>query len=281
MTNDELQGNDDSGNDGKHTEENGGEIKESLVPKGALSGTVFHEVMEALCGNDEDKGEVGFKIGKEGDFEKLIEETNGKKSPLLEIVRRKLAANGVANRPGKNPNESTAVSIARMAWNALRTELNFGDDKFPLCNIPFCDRKAEVNFVLDEKYLLANGANRDGALNGSIDLLVRRSDKYYIIDWKTNALDDYEQTTVEVAMENAGYHDQYRIYTLAAEKWLGSEVVKGAAYLFVRGGEFGKSPSGVFVHTMKDGERAEFTTGLVKRIGENDKADEERESEER
>ncbi len=275
---------DDEKQDAAANQDQMDEQKESLVPKGALSGTVFHEVMERLCGNDEDKGEVGFKIGKESNFEKLIEETNGKKSPLLEIVRRKLAANGVANRPGKNPNESTAVSIARMAWNALRTVLNFGDDKddkFPLCNIPFCDRKAEVNFVLDEKYLLANGANRDGALNGSIDLLVRRSDKYYIIDWKTNALDDYEQTTVEVAMENAGYHEQYRIYTLAAEKWLGGEVVKGAAYLFVRGGEFGKSPSGVFVHTMKDGERAEFTTGLVKRIGENDKADEERESEER
>jgi len=282
VTKDELQGNDDGGNDGKNTEENGGEIKESLVPKGALSGTVFHEVMETLCGNDEDKGEVGFKIGKESNFEKLIEETNGKKSPLLEIVRRKLAANGVANRPGKNPNESTAVSIARMAWNTLRTELDFGDGKpFKLCEIEHKYRKAEVNFVLDESLLFANDINRVGALNGSIDLLVRRDNKYYIIDWKTNALEDYEGTTVKVAMDNAGYHDQYKIYTLAAEKWLGDKAVKGAAYLFVRGGEFGESPSGVYVHTMRDGERAEFATGLVKRLGESDNEDETREEEER
>ena len=282
VTNDELQGNDDSGNDGKHNEENGGEKQESLVPKGALSGTVFHEVMETLCGNDEDKDEVGFKIGEENDFENLIKETEEKKSPLLEIVRRKLAANGVANRPGKNPGESTAVSIARMAWNALRTRLDFGGgNTFKLCMVPLKDRKAEVNFVLDESKLGNAREEGTGALNGSIDLLIKRDDGYYIIDWKTNALEDYKKETVEVAMNNAGYHDQYKIYTLAAEKWLGGEVVKGAAYLFVRGGEFGNSPSGVYVHPMKDGERSEFTAGLVKRIGDSDKADEEREAEER
>ena len=282
VTNDELQGNDDSGNDGKNNEKNGNEKQESLVPKGALSGTVFHEVMETLCGNDEDKGEVGFTVGEEDDFENLIKETEEKKSPLLEIVRRKLAANGVANRPGKNPGESTAVSIARMAWNALRTELDFGGgNTFKLCTIPLKDRKAEVNFVLDESKLGNARGEGAGALNGSIDLLIKRDDGYYIIDWKTNALEDYKKETVEVAMNNAGYHDQYKIYTLAAEKWLGGEVVKGAAYLFVRGGEFGNSPSGVYVHSMKYGERAKFTASLVDRITESDEAGEEREAEER
>lgn len=256
--------------------------QKSLVPKGALSGTVFHEVMERLCKNDKAKGEVDFEIGKEDNFDKLIAETEDKKSPLLEIVRRRLAANDVVNQVRKEDGETTASTIARMAWNALRTELDFEDDtgdKFKLWEIPFCDRKAEVNFVLDEKLLFANGTNRVGALNGSIDLLVRRGDKYYIIDWKTNALEKYDTTTVGVAMDDAGYHHQYQIYTLAAEKWLGGEVVRGAAYLFVRGGEFGESPSGVYVHTMKEGERAEFATGLVKRIGESDEIDEENDKE--
>ena len=251
--------------------------QKSLVPKGALSGTVFHEVMERLCKNDKAKDEVDFEIGKEDNFDKLIEETEDKKSPLLEIVRRRLAANDVVNQVGDG--ETTASTIARMAWNALRTELDFGDDKFRLYEIAHENRKAEVNFVLDEKLLLAAGTDRDGALNGSIDLLIKRDDGYYIIDWKTNTLDDYNQENVGVAMDNAGYHDQYRIYTLAAEKWLGGEVVRGAAYLFVRRGEFGESPSGVYVHTMKEGERAEFATGLVKRIGESDEIDEENDKE--
>ena len=279
VTNDELQGSAASGNDGKHNKESGDEKQESLVPKGALSGTVFHEVMERLCKNDKTKDEVDFEIGKEDNFDKLIEETEDKKSPLLEIVRRRLAANGVVNQVGDG--ETTASTIARMAWNALRTELDFGDDKFRLYEITHENRKAEVNFVLDEKLLLAAGTDRDGALNGSIDLLIKRDDGYYIVDWKTNALEKYDTTTVDVAMDDAGYHHQYQIYTLAAEKWLGDKTVKGVAYLFVRGGEFDKNPSGVFRLPIKDGDRTQFLDDLNERIGESDKEDEKREEEDR
>ena len=255
--------------------------QKSLVPKGALSGTVFHEVMEALCKNSEDKGEVDFAIGKENDFEKLVTEMDNKKSPLLELVRRRLAANGVVNQVRKEDGETTASVIARMAWNALRTELVFGaDNTFKLCNIPLKDRKAEVNFVLDESKLGGREEEGAGALNGSIDLLVRRDDGYYIVDWKTNSLDDYEYTTVTAAMKEAGYDLQYQIYTLAAEKWLGKNAVKGIAYLFVRGGEVEDHPSGVFPHTMKEGEREEFAKNFRDRIERSDKDETDQEKEE-
>ena len=248
--------------------------QKSLVPKGALSGTVFHEVMEALCKNSKDKGEVDFAIGKENDFEKLVTETDDKKSPLLELVRRRLAANGVANQVRNEDGETTASVIARMAWNALRTELDFlGNNKFKLCEIPLKDRKAEVNFVLDESNLGGVREEGAGALNGSIDLLVRRDDGYYIVDWKTNALDDYEDATVATAMDEAGYHLQYKIYTLAAEKWLGENAVKGIAYLFVRGGEIGDHPSGVFRQPMSDVERAGLVGEFKEKIADSDKND--------
>ena len=259
------------------------EQKKSLVPKGALSGTVFHEVMEALCKNSKDKGEVDFAIGKENDFEKLVTETDDKKSPLLELVRRRLAANGVVNQVRKEDGETAASVIARMAWNALRTELDFGGgNKFRLCDdIPLKDRKAEVNFVLDESLLSGVRGEGAGALNGSIDLLVRRDNGYYIVDWKTNSLDNYEKETVKTAMEEAGYHLQYKIYTLAAEKWLGKNAVKGIAYLFVRGGESEDHPSGKFVHPMKSEEdRAEFAEAFRVRIDASDKEEADKEKEE-
>lgn len=246
--------------------------KPSLVPKGALSGTAFHEVMEILCNNDGRDGRIGFEVGREDDFEKVVAETKDAKSPLLEIVRRRLSKNGIANRTN-DAGESTARSLARMAWVALRTPLRFGDDEFRLCEIAHADRKAEVEFVIDEEMLLAKDAVREGALNGSIDLLVRRPNGYVIIDWKTNALDDYEAATVAEAMELAGYHLQYRIYTLAAEKWLGGACVKGAAYLFVRGGESGEA-SGVFAHEATAAERAEFSEKLAIRLNESDEAEE-------
>ena len=251
----------------------------SLVPKGALSGTVFHEVMEKLCQNDKVKGEIDFSIGQNDDFESLVDESENNKSPLLEIVRRRLAANGVVNKIGAKDGESTAVSIARMAWNALRTEVDIGGDKFRLCDVELADRKAEVNFVFDEN-LFKGGSEREGALNGSIDLVVRRSNgKYVIVDWKTNALENYSPKSVKSAMDASGYHNQYQIYTLAAEKWLGDESVAGAAYLFVRGGEFGESPSGLFACSVKAEDRERFLESLVGLIGISDRKDEEREEE--
>ena len=254
----------------------------SLVPKGALSGTVFHEVMETLCKNSKDKGEVDFEIGKENDFEQLVTETDDKKSPLLELVRRRLAANGVVNQVRKEDGETTASVIARMAWNALRTELDFGgDNKFRLCDdIPLKDRKAEVNFVLDESLLGDVRKEGAGALNGSIDLLVRRDDGYYIVDWKTNSLDNYKEETATAEMKEAGYDLQYKIYTLAAEKWLGEKTVKGIAYLFVRGGEVGDHPSGVFPHPMKEGEREAFVNNFRDKIESSDKDEADQEKEE-
>ena len=244
--------------------------QESLVSKGNVSGTVFHEVMECLCANDGTGDCLGFEIGKTDDFNALIDEKDGRKSPLLEIVRRRLAANGLPNRLGKKEGASTAVSLARMAWNALRTELRFNSDNFRLCDIEQKDRKAEVNFVIDETLLLGLCKDREGALNGDIDLLIRHNGAYYIIDWKTNSLDDYKTETVEQAMDDAGYHLQYSIYTLAAEKWLGAKV-KGAAYLFVRGGEFeDNAPSGVFLHSMNDEERDDFARKLAQRLAESD-----------
>ena len=261
------------------------EQKKSLVPKGALSGTVFHEVMEKLC---EASDGIGFEIGQksEVEFKELINETDDKKSPLLELVRRRLSANGVANKKKDEDGETTASVIARMAWNALRTELHFGDEnKFKLCDIPLEDcrgtcRKAEVNFVLDESNLGGVREEGAGALNGSIDLLVRRDDGYYIVDWKTNALDDYKDATVATAMDEAGYHLQYKIYTLAAEKWLGEKTVKGVAYLFVRGGETGTNASGKFVHPIKEVDREEFAKAFRVRIDASDKAEADKEKEE-
>ena len=256
------------------------EKPESLVPKGATSGTVFHEVMEILCNNDSEKGEVDFSVGRE-DFATVVAESDETKSPLLEIVRRRMHANGLINRVGKKAGESTAVSIARMAWNALRTELCVGGDTFKLCEVLHKDRKAEVNFVLDEGEVVGAGSSREGALNGSIDLIVRLSeDRYCIIDWKTNTLESYDTESVKTAMDEAGYHLQYKLYSYAAEKWLGGAVVKGAAYLFVRGGEFEPgSPSGVFGYDRWAEERASFAQKIADRLAECDAAEAEREKE--
>ena len=84
-------------------------------------------------------------------------------------------------------------------------------------------------------------------MNGKIDLLVRVGEKVFVLDWKTNSLPDYDAASVNEKMDEAGYHLQYKIYSLAASEWLKPRGLRlgGVAYLFVRGGEVGER-SGVF-----------------------------------
>ena len=100
------------------------------------------------------------------------------------------------------------------------------------------------------------------------------------MDWKTNSLDDYKKPAVEVAMKEAGYDLQYKIYTLAAEKWLGENTVKGIAYLFVRNGETGTNESGKFVQPMSDVDRAKLVGEFKEKIGDSDKNEDEDDEEE-
>ena len=209
----------------------------TLVPRTAQSGTVFHEVMEALC-----KSKNGFKIGKKS-LEPLLREG----SYLRVLVARRMEANGLSNR--KEGEESTERSLARMVWVALNTELALGGKSFFLRDVEPEDRLAEVNFVLSERTIYGDDLGREGVFNGSIDLLIRpegRSGPCYILDWKTNFLPEgYGEKAVRQAMDSAGYPLQYRLYTLAASKWLGEEKIKGIFYLFVRGGEHGEQ-SGIY-----------------------------------
>ena len=219
----------------------------TLLPRTNVSGTVFHEIMETLCGNDDESGETGFAIGKRALDEALSDEG------FAEIVRRAMRRNALGNQTAGS--DSTERTLMRMAWNALNTELAIGGRTFCLKDVPPGDRRAEVEFVLDEKTVLGEGLPplggrpRDGVFNGSIDLLVRpdgEGGRVYIVDWKTNTLDDYGEKGVAVAMEAAGYPLQFRLYSLAAVRWLGENALAGVAYLFVRGGECRDGRSGVY-----------------------------------
>ena len=222
----------------------------TLLPRNDVSGNVFHEIMETLCGTDESTGNVGFSVGKEP-MDKVLADSG----PLMDLVRRTMRRNALGNQEGEG--DSTERTLARMVWRALNTSIEIGGREIYLKDIPFKDRLAEVEFVMDEASVLGadtprfGGTVRDGAFNGKIDLLVRVGNIVYIIDWKTNSLADYGAASVEAAMEAAGYPLQFKLYSLAVARWFGREALAGVAYLFVRGGEHGEA-SGVYARAMDD-----------------------------
>lgn len=232
--------------------------EESLLPKGATSGDVFHEIMETLCNNDETEYKPGFKtIGEarlesiEADFADDID------SPFVRLVRRVMRKHAISNQV--KGGDSTERTIARMVWNALNTPISVGGSEFLLKDIAPADRRAELEFVIDEATVLGaetpqlGGRVREGCFNGKIDLLVRpkgADGKVIVIDWKTNSLAEFNDGAVTAAMVDCGYDLQYKLYSLAVSRWLGAEKLGGVAYLFVRGGEKAGMMSGVFARSV-------------------------------
>jgi exodeoxyribonuclease V beta subunit len=82
-------------------------------------------------------------------------------------------------------------------------------------------------------------------IRGYIDLVFRHQDKYYIADWKSNRLDQgYGPQAMQDCMDAAGYHLQYKLYTLALLRWLQQALgarfdagrdFGGVYYFFLRG----------------------------------------------
>ena len=212
----------------------------TLLPRGKVSGNTFHEIMEVLCKNDARKDGVDFTTA----CDESMQEDG---SPLMELIRKTMRKHSLTNRTGDK--DSTEKVLLRMVQNALKTPIKIGKTKeFLLKDISKENRLAEVEFVVSEQKCLVDlPADRDGALNGKIDLLVRKDKKVFVLDWKTNSLPDYGEASVNGKMDEEGYHLQYKIYSLAASEWLKPRGLKlgGVAYLFVRGGEVGER-SGVF-----------------------------------
>ncbi|MBD3175883.1 MAG: AAA family ATPase [Armatimonadia bacterium] len=81
-------------------------------------------------------------------------------------------------------------------------------------------------------------------LSGVIDLVIRRGDRHYLLDWKSNRLPGYERPRLAEAMRQSRYDLQYSIYAVALERWLrvhlGDSYVPerhlgGIFYIFLRG----------------------------------------------
>ncbi len=245
----------------------------SLLPRNNISGTVFHEIMEKLCAGDEAKGAPGFAIGQLAS-PAMAQDNAALRDIILQTMRR----NGI--RDLEADGDSTSRTLARMVWGALNTEIPVpGEEPFYLKDIGHADRRAELEFVIDESSLFGDDLpkyrsfRRDGLLNGSIDLLVRprgASGKVVIIDWKTNTLPDYSPSSVQKAMDDAAYHLQYRIYSLAANRWLGEGKTAAIAYLFVRGAVTEEAKCGIFSADMGEAAvataRAETLSAIAKSL---------------
>lgn len=81
-----------------------------------------------------------------------------------------------------------------------------------------------------------------GAMVGVVDLFFEHEGRYYLVDWKSNRLNSYEQESLRKEMEANDYFLQANLYQEALRRLLSScdqrpfsEAFGGIYYLFVRG----------------------------------------------
>ncbi|MEX2488065.1 MAG: exodeoxyribonuclease V subunit beta [Pseudomonadales bacterium] len=102
-------------------------------------------------------------------------------------------------------------------------------------------------------------SNLTGMMTGLIDLVIRRDDQFYVVDYKSNYLGnewaDYETEYLHDAVQHHRYDLQYLIYSVALNRYLASRIATydydrhfgGVMYLFLRGMEGPDYPGrGVF-----------------------------------
>lgn len=75
----------------------------------------------------------------------------------------------------------------------------------------------------------------DNFVKGFIDLVFCHGEKIYLLDWKSNWLKEYTQSSLEKAMQEHDYGLQARLYAKALSAHAKSLSYGGAFYVFLRG----------------------------------------------
>lgn len=156
----------------------------------------------------------------------------------------------------------------------VATPLSASDTDFCLMNVPENHCLKEMPFYLSMQAMDAAQINRIlhdspafqpltakqmcGYLTGFIDLICAfpssGTSRYYVMDYKTNGLQDYTPAGLSHAMREHNYGLQYWIYTVVLHRYLQTRVPNydyethfgGVRYLFVRGMQPDRPMSGVY-----------------------------------
>jgi exodeoxyribonuclease V beta subunit len=160
--------------------------------------------------------------------------------------------------------------IDTLLYNTVTTPLSIQDQTFSLMTIPdsrclkempfylslpaFNTKK--INGVLTEKATFQPLSHKQmsGFLTGFIDLICEYNQRFYVMDYKTNSLPDYQPTKLLQAMREHNYGLQSWIYCVVLHRYLKNRLeyydfnkhFGGVRYLFVRGMDSNNAMSGVF-----------------------------------
>lgn len=203
------------------------DVPEALADADALRGPVFGDMVHAVL-----EGVDFAAVGRAATPEALL--TPG--GPLDTLLHEQLARNLPRLRTrarGVDLAELCRAQITGLVWKALHTPL--ADLGGPLWQVSPHDRLHELEFHFPEATEQPpppETQHEEGFLTGIMDLVVRRGERVFLVDWKTNYLTGYTPADVAQAMADCDYVRQYRLYLQALARWIGR--VRGKAFSFER-----------------------------------------------
>ena len=234
----------------------------ALASRRAVSDEVDVEAVadDSNCGFDPKEEPEGFFAFKKGAhsgiiLHKLFEDIDFTQNDHRDEIRSLLERN---NRLKKSEEEDWTEDVQKMVEKVLSAELKDGVMLKDIANenrfneMEFLYPVSEINSEKVQKKLepldiVVDFKKLKGFINGFIDLVFRKDDKYYIVDWKSNYLgnksEDYSFKKLERAMKEANYDLQYMIYAVALHKHLAVTIKNysfkkhfgGICYIFLRG----------------------------------------------
>lgn len=212
----------------------------SILPSNNMTGSMLHEIFEAI-----DFAKVG-SIPASAD---LLND-----AAIASLINKKLLFYGLVNPSGDPSGEKSramAEETASIVWNTINTAM--GPEQCKLALLKKEDRLHELEF-----YYPIPG---DNFLMGYIDLLFRFKDKYFILDWKSNYLENgYSPDNIKQNMEASGYGLQYKVYAVAVYRHLKACIKNfdfhknfaGIYYIYLRGMKTERPDEGYFFTCPKD-----------------------------
>ena len=220
------------------------------MPKGAVTGNIFHEILESY-----DFTETNKKILPDLVEKKCMQYGYGKEwnSIITETVCRVLSAPLCTDNP--------AITLSKIGRKDRISELSF---YFPIekLNVEHLKKAmlSDVSLPSAFKKDMENFSFVPGFMKGYIDLIFRINGKFYMVDWKSNHLgnapEDYNDNAIIDVMAKEQYFLQYYIYTIALDKYLSRRIrdydyrtcFGGVFYIFLRGVGHNTSlfPHGIF-----------------------------------
>ncbi|MDY7033731.1 MAG: UvrD-helicase domain-containing protein [Thermodesulfobacteriota bacterium] len=200
------------------------------IPRGPHIGSMFHDILENI------------------DFSGVVKNRDA----LLEAPETRDVILGYMHM--YRIDERWEPQICRVIADTLTTPIEVLHNRFVLGDLKRDERLHEVEFYYPLSLPVAGDVKipecemergQKGFIRGFVDMVFMYRERCYIVDWKSNLLEDgYDLEAMKADMDHAGYHLQYKLYTVAVLRWLKHILGKqfdpdkqfgGIFYIYIRG----------------------------------------------